>query len=231
MVKVNSVITCYWFGYGGSSWLAENLRYTIEKELGMKLVTIHEHPNANIPWNIETVYKELEKADIIIIPANYKAQPCKSNNRLTQAMALGKAVICDPMPSYIPIIKNLENGIILEEGDKSEWKFALKLLRDNKKLRDRLGKNALESSKKYSIDSMSVKWLNLLNKFKIKKKLTSIDVIIPTKNNIPILSECIKSLENSSLEEYVYIIDNDTESTKVEEMAKEMGVDYEVREL
>ena len=117
-----------WFGYGGNSWLAERLRHLIEDKLDMKLVSIHEHPNADIPWSIDTVYKELEKADIIIVTSNYKRQPCKSNNRLTQAMALGKPVICEKMPSYIPIVKNMHNAIILEGDSEEEWGFALNLL-------------------------------------------------------------------------------------------------------
>ena len=38
----------YWFGYGGTSKLAEELRSVIENELGMKLITIHEWKNANV---------------------------------------------------------------------------------------------------------------------------------------------------------------------------------------
>ena len=35
-----------WVGYGGNSWMAEELRPIIE-ELEMELFTIHEHENAN----------------------------------------------------------------------------------------------------------------------------------------------------------------------------------------
>ncbi|MDB4330336.1 glycosyltransferase [bacterium] len=220
----------YWFGYGGSSWMAEKLRVIIEDELGMKLITIHEHPDADIPWKLETVYKELENADIIIVPANYKRQSCKSNNRLTQAMALGKAVICDPMPAYKDIVDNLENAIILKEGTDSEWKFALSLLKDNPELREKIANNALVTAKKYSRESMAKKWLNFLNVIK-KSNSSPVDVVIPTKKNIPILEECIKSFKNSTLEETIYIIDNDPEGKEIEEMVKKMDIDYEVKEI
>jgi hypothetical protein len=226
-----SKLKCYWFGYGGSSWMVERIRYIVEDELGMTLTTIHEHPNANISWSIDTVYKELENADIILVPANYRRQPCKSNNRVTQAMALAKPVICEPMPAYKDIINNLENGIILESDSLDEWRFALKLLRDDLNLRVKLANNALETSKLYSIKKMAKRWVNILNNIVDKKSEKSIDVVIPTKNNIPIIKECLKSFSQSTLEETVYIIDNDCESNNLENLIKELNLPYEIKEI
>lgn len=226
-------LTVYWFGHGGSSWMAERLRHTIEDKLDMKLVTIHEHPDADIPWSLDTVYRELEKSDIIIVPSNYTRQPCKSNNRLTQAMAIGKPVVCDCMPSYIPIVKNLHNAIMLKNSSLDEWEFALSLLKEDKDLRGKLGTNALKTAKEYSIDRMADKWIINLNNILSNKKFhkTNVDVIIPTKKNIPIIKECLESFKNSSLTEEVYIIDNDCESDDLEKLVKELGIPYEIKEI
>lgn len=207
--------------------MAEKLRYIIEDKLDMKLITIHEHPNADVAWELNTVYEELKNADIIIVPANFKRQPCKSANRLTQALSLGKPVVCDPMPSYIPIVKNFENAIILKNGTEDEWEFALSVLKENPSLREKLAKNGLATSKKYGIPNISRKWLELFNSLESKV----IDVVIPTKRNIPIIKECLDSFKNSSLEEDVYIIDNDTDSNQLEELVKSMGIPYEVRDI
>lgn len=220
-----SKLKVYWFGYGGSSPLVERLRPLIEEDLGMTLTTIHEHSDADIPWSLETVYPNLSQADIIVIPADYEKRPYKSNNRLTQAMALGKPVICEPMPSYKRIVKNFENAIILNSSSLDEWKLALTVLRDNSKLRNNLSVNALKDSKKYSSEQMAKKWVNFLRKIDNSK----IDVIIPTKKNIPIISECLKSFQNSSLEETVYIIDNDCESDDLEKLCKDLGFEVEIR--
>jgi len=225
-------LNVYWYGYGGNSWLAEKLRYLIEDDLGMSLITIHEHPNADIPWNLDTVYQELQKADIIIIPANYKRQPCKSNNRVTQSMALGKPVICDPMPSYLPIIEQGVNGFITETGSESEWEKYLKILQDDSDLRETMGKKAYETSLKYSLEETSKKWVEALLSLSEKKEekqeddKNNLDVIIPTKNNINILHECLKSFKNSTLEEVVYIIDN---GLGVEELVKSYDIPYEIK--
>jgi glycosyltransferase involved in cell wall biosynthesis len=225
------MLKVYWFGYGGSSWMAEKLRSIIEDDLEMKLITIHEHPDANVPWNRETIYKELEKADIIIVPTNFKKQTCKSNNRLTQAMALGKPVICDPLPAYKNIVKQLENAIITTEGKDFEYKFWLQKLRDDESLRKKLGKNALETAKKYSLEKISKHWINELISLASKgSDQTAIDVIIPTKNNIEILDQCLKSFKNSTLTEEIYIIDNG-DGNAIENLLKDYDILYEIKNI
>lgn len=225
------MLKVFWFGYGGHSWMAEKLRWTIEDELGMKLITIHEHPNANILWDIKTVYKELEKADIIVLPSNFKKQTCKSNNKLTQAMALGKPVICDPLPAYAPIVKQLENAIMTTEGKEFEYRYWLQKLRDDEELRKKLGKNALETAKSYSLEKISKNWINELISLASKgSDKTSVDVIIPTRNNIEILDQCLKSFENSTLTEEVFIIDNG-DGAALENLVKGYNVPYEIKNI
>jgi len=226
---MDNIIKVYWFGYGGSSWMAERLRYLIEDELDMKLYTIHEHPNADIPWKRDTVYKHLKNADIIILPANYLRQPCKSNNRLTQAMSLEKPIICEPMPSYLPIVENYKNAIILKTGELSEWRDALTQLRDDGELREYLAKNAKIKSEEYSIKNISSKWINaLIYTLNESYEDKVIDVIVPTRNNEEILEECLKSFKNSTLKEEIYLIDN---GDGVEDLIKKLNLPYEIREV
>ena len=220
-----SKLKVYWFGYGGNSWIAEKYREMIEDELGMKLVTIHEHPNADVQWNLSTVFEELKKADIILVPANYRRQPCKSNNRLTQAMALGKPIICDPMPAYKKIVRHLENAIITYSGNDDEYRLYLKMLRDDPQLRTKLGEEALITAREYTKEKIALKWLAALANF---KPSPNIDVIIPTKNNPEILDECLKSFSNSTNTENIYIIDN---GSGVEELCKKYNVPVEVVEV
>jgi len=214
-----------WFGYGGSSWMAEKLRGIIEDDLGMQLITIHEHPNADIKWDLNTVHQEISKADIIIVPANYKRQPFKSNNRLTQSMAYGKPIVCSPLPAYKKIIVHGKNGFITKNDTDYEWKYFLTILRDNPDIRKKMGIEAKKEAQKYTVSKMTDQWKQALINIVSDKK---VDVIIPTKNNTAILKECLKSFQNSTLEETVYVIEN---GEGVEEVTKELNVPYEVREI
>jgi len=223
----------FWFGYGGSSWMAEKMREMIEDDLGMKLVTIHEHPDADFPYSPDTVYDLLKRADIIIVPANYRRQPCKSNNRLTQAMAMNKPVVCDPMPSYLPVVVNYHNAIMTKDGTDLEWRHALKKLRDDADFRKVLSINAYETSSQFTINKIADKWVNALIPLvnKGNKSVASrekIDVVIPTKNNLEILDECLKSFKNSTLSETVYIIDN---GDGVKELVEKYNVPFETKQL
>ncbi len=225
----------FWFGYGGSSWMAEKMREMIEDDLGMKLNTIHEHPNANYPYSVDTVYDFLKKADIIIVPANFRRQPCKSNNRLTQAMAMNKPVVCDPMPSYVSVVKNYQNAIITKNGSEEEWRYILKKLRDDASLRKSLSINAFKDISDYTIEKISEKWINALISTVSREYISvaevekeCIDVVIPTKNNIEILDECLKSFKNSTMKETVYIVDN---GDGVQELVKKHSIPYEIINL
>jgi len=182
--------------YGGNSYLVEEIRPIIE-ELGLTLILIHEHDNADIKWDKNTWFDHLKKADIIIAPANYKIQPAKSANRLTQAMSMGKPVICSPMPAYLDVGKKHPGSFLLADN-KDEWKERLKLLKNAPSFRQQLGKRALKASQDYSIDAMGKKWKKVLDNALIStvpdKKGAKVDIIIPTYKNVNYLKLCLESI-------------------------------------
>jgi hypothetical protein len=181
------MLNVYWIGYGGSSYLAEELRPIIQ-QLGMTFFTIHEHANADIQWGLDSWKSHLSKADIVVLPANFQTQPAKSCNRLTQSMALGKPVICSPLQAYLDIEKD-HPGSFLIARTKEEWKEHLTQLRDDENLRKDLSQKALTASKDYSIDVIGAKWVSAL----IEDK-EPIDIIITTYNNIDYLKLCLDSI-------------------------------------
>ena len=180
-----------WIGYGGNSWMADDLRPII-KELGMELFTIHEHDNADIKWNKDTWLEELKKADIIIAPANYKKQPAKSANRVTQALSLGKSVICSPLPAYLEVAKKHPGSFLIADTPE-DWRGRLALLKNTPSFREQLGKRALKAAEDYSIDAMGEKWDTLLQSI-VPKKDEKVDIVIPTYNNIEYLKLCLASI-------------------------------------
>lgn len=180
----------YFFWYGGSSTLLEPLIPVI-KELGLKLITIHEWDNADVKWNLLTWLTELKKADIIILPANYEEQPCKSNNRLTQALSLGKPVVCSPLDAYIRVYDEMPGCCIIAHNI-NEWKESLQLLSSNDELCKQISEKALLASQKYSITNIAKKWINVF------EKQSTLDIIIPTYNNIQYLKLCLDSIKRNS---------------------------------
>ena len=106
---------------------------------------------------------------------------------------------------------------------------------DDENLRKLLSIKAFEDSSIYSINNISKKWINalisLINREYISVASSDkehIDVVIPTKNNLEILDECLKSFKNSTLNETIYIVDN---GEGVQDLVAKYGIPYEVKNL
>lgn len=223
----------YFCGYGGNAYLAEELRPIIN-ELGMELITIHEHDNADIKWNKDTWLDHLKKADIIIAPANYKIQPAKSANRLTQGMSLGKPVICSPLPAYLDVAKKYPGSFLIADTQE-EWKEKLILLRDTPMFRQQLSERALKAAQDYSLEAMGKKWIELFDDLKIEERPPdfsielipekepqkepiqedSVDIIIPTYKNLRGLKLCINSIRECTSVPYRIIVVNNGDDKEI----------------
>jgi len=186
----------YWYGYSGNKSLVDELRPLFE-ELDCKLITISDK-DCDVIWNNDTWLEELKKADVIVIPCNYQLQSCKSNNRLTQAMSLGKPCIVSPLPAYIKIIDKYP-VCALVAATKDDWKRHIEYLK-NLENRQKISKIALEASKEYSIDVIAKKWLEQF------KDLEKIDIIIPVYNNHVYLKFCLESIRKNTTKLFNIII-------------------------
>jgi Predicted glycosyltransferases len=199
--------------YGGNAFLAEALRPTIN-ELGMVLITLHEWdnaPRADIKWDRLTWLSHLQQADIIICPANYKIQPSKSANRLTQAMALGKPVIGSPLRAYLAVLQNYPGSFLIADTPE-EWKEKLTLLRDNSILREQLIQKSLIASKNYSIDTIGQKWADL---FVSNLSEDKVDIVIPVYTGT-CLKMCLDSIRACTTDiKYNIIVVNNGPSEEV----------------
>ena len=198
---MESKLDVRYIGYGGHAHLVEVLRPLIES-LDMTLTTIHEWETANVKWQLHTWRDELKKADIIVLPADYKSFPAKSNNKLTQAMSLGKPVICSPLPAYLEIEKRYPECCLFADSQE-EWKEHLLRLRNSPDLRQEIAQKALEASKEYHIDQIGNKWANLIKNLK-----TSVDIIIPTYKNTRGIKLCLESIRQCTPEFHKIIVVN-----------------------
>lgn len=212
----------YFFGYGGHASRAEQLRPVIN-DLGMELITIHEgfHDcKPDVPWDRKTYVNELKKADIIILPQDIKKWPAKSCNKLTQALSLGKPVICSSQDSYKAVDEKYPGCCIFADSDE-EWKAALEKLRDDRSVRQSLSEKGFEASKDYTIDVIGNKWVNI---FKNRDKC---DIVIPTYNNFPCLKLCIESIRACTKYPHnVIVVNNGPDESVHEYLEKQKDIKY-----
>lgn len=96
---------------------------------------------------VNNVADELNKSDIYIMSSNYEGLPLS----ILEAMACGLPVITTKAGGVVDIVKDYENGLLVEVENKMQLINAMKKLIDDSELRERMGKVSLEYSRKYDI--------------------------------------------------------------------------------
>lgn len=181
-------LTVGWVGMGGNSGHAEALRPIVE-ELGYRLITIHEHDHADVRWELHSWQQVLAGCDIAIAPADYRQQPAKSNNKVITCMALGLPTIASPLDAYLRIVEHDHNGLIARSA--ADWKACLERLADPA-IRQRIGVAGKATALRYHLDRISQRWLEVV--LGPQQTDQTIDIIIPTRNNISYVRACLQSI-------------------------------------
>jgi len=125
----------------GSGSLKEELN-TLVKKLNLKdKVKINDFVEYS---KIQRLYQE---HDIVVFPSIW---PEIFGRIAIESMAAGKPVIASRIGGVIDIIKNNQNGLLVEPGNIEELTKALEELIQNPRLREKLGQKGREMAKKYS---------------------------------------------------------------------------------
>lgn len=196
-----------WQGMGGNAKNADFLK-PICRELGMEFIVMSEWPSADWRWDLKTWLARINDADIVVSPQRVDVQPCKSNTKATQAMALGVPVLASPLQAYKEAIKEGETGFICD--DPISWKAALLLMRDTPSLREKVGKAgqaAVENA--YGIQMIGIRWFAMIEALCHEVcNGPRVDIIIPTYNNLPYLKACVESIRKNTDWPYNIIVVN-----------------------
>ncbi|MFX0558427.1 glycosyltransferase family 4 protein [Maribacter sp. CXY002] len=115
--------------------------------------------NVIFTGNIANVQDYYSRASIFAFTSQSEGLP----NALMEAMYYGLPCIstnCPNGPS--DLITTNENGILIPVGNHYELSEQLKLLINKPKLRSKLGKNALKTSKAFELEQITNQWNNLI---------------------------------------------------------------------
>lgn len=108
--------------------------------------------------NDEILYY-LNAADIFVFPSIFEGSP----NSVWEAMGSKRPVVCFDIPPHREIIKNKQTGFLFKTED--ELVNYIKLLQNNKKLRDQIGNNAKqEMVKLHNINQTKNAYIKILKK-------------------------------------------------------------------
>ena len=174
-IRRNSNIIIGWIGTPTtSSYLLEikdvfstliNKYKNIEfRTIGAEFSVVKDLPVINKPWYLHTEIQDLQEFDIGIMPMpdnNWTKGKCAF--KIVQYMSMEIPVVASPVGMNNEVIKDGVNGF-LAASDK-EWIEKLSLLIENRKLRERLGKNGrVVVEERYSLDINAPKFLKVIQK-------------------------------------------------------------------
>jgi glycosyltransferase involved in cell wall biosynthesis len=114
------------------------------------------------PWTEETEVRDIQSFDVGIMPlADGPWEQGKCGYKIIQYMACGKPAVASPVGINKQIIEDGMNGFLATTT--SEWVSALRALRDDQNLRQRLGRRArMTVEKEYCLDVTAPRLISLL---------------------------------------------------------------------
>lgn len=109
----------------------------------------------------DNVPKVLAQTEIFVLSSNYEGMP----NVLLEAFAVGVPSISTDCPCGGPrtVIKNNENGILVEVENVTQMEIAIRKLLDNTDLKNKIGLNAKDSAKRFHPDIVFKHWANYVD--------------------------------------------------------------------
>lgn len=127
---------------------------------GIELVTVSDHPDADLPWSLDTVRSQIERADLGIIPVTRDSwSTLKSHNRATLFMALGVPVVVSAGPVYEGLVRDGETGFVYASA--ADLKALPERLADADAVQA-VRERAMAAAAEYSLDRIAPQWRELV---------------------------------------------------------------------
>ena len=102
------------------------------------------------------VFDLLQQADLFVLPSNYEGIPMT----LIEAMGTGLPIVATAVGGIPDMLEDGKDALIVQ-NKKDELIKAISKMIDEKKLREKLGHNAVQRAKDFSSDVMAKQYLNL----------------------------------------------------------------------
>src|SRR3989344_660194 len=127
-----------------------------------KMLNIYNNIEFLINKNKKEVIKLIANSDFVVLPSFYEGWGLVS----VEAMATGTPVIMTRTGAGTYLIRNMQNGIVVDINNEDQLYKAMKLLLTNQELRERLGKAGQKTvlKKEWSQEYLTKKWINILEK-------------------------------------------------------------------
>lgn len=133
----------------------------LRKELEERISSYSLENRIFLPGTDNQAVKVVNRSDVFVLSSDLEGMP----NVLMEAMAMGVPCVstrCDMGPEEL--IENGENGILVEVGNTRQIAASILGIINDPELSDKLSLNARKLLETHSIEAISEKWLNFLNR-------------------------------------------------------------------
>lgn len=116
----------------------------------------------SLPGRCETVIEEVAKSKVFCLSSDYEGM----SNAMIEALCVGTPVISTKVSGTDELIRDEENGLLVDIGDKEGLAKALEKLLSNQELRTQLGKEGQKLATLFKTDTIVDQWEELVKKVK-----------------------------------------------------------------
>ncbi len=116
----------------------------------------------SLPGRCETVIEEVAKSKVFCLSSDYEGM----SNAMIEALCVGTPVISTRVSGTDELIRNGENGLLVDIGDTDGLAQAFEKLLSNQELRTQLGKEGQRLATKFKTDTIVDQWEGLIKKVK-----------------------------------------------------------------
>ena len=133
-------------------------------ELQMLINDCHLEKSVSMPGAVGDVWEKIKRAVIFVMTSEYEGM----SNALLEAICLGLPCISTKVSGAIEVIKDGENGLLIDVNDEKELLEAMEMLAENSSLRVKIGKNAIAVFEKYGVENIIRQWCEYVD-FKLEE--------------------------------------------------------------
>ena len=112
------------------------------------------HDGVELPGEMENIFERISSSEIFVLSSNFEGMP----NALLEAMCLGLPVISTKVSGALEVIKEGENGLLVNIGDEMGLANTLSNLLENESFRQTLAKNAVKMAADLNSASIVSVW-------------------------------------------------------------------------
>ena len=112
----------------------------------------------SLPGRCETVIEEVAKSKVFCLSSDYEGM----SNAMIEALCVGTPVISTKVSGTDELIRNGENGLLVDIGDTDGLAQAFEKLLSNQELREKLGQEGQKLANQFKTDTIVDQWEELI---------------------------------------------------------------------